>query len=203
MFLCRLCVIMKKTFGGSKIMDIKVFEGRPEDARSARETAAYDFLDKVGIKYRRADHDAAMTMEDCEDIDRELGVVMCKNLFLCNRQKTDFYLLLMPGDKPFRTKDLSSQLGVARLSFGSAEDMEAKLGLLPGAVSVMGLINDGAGAVRLLIDSELLEAESFGCHPLVNTSSLTFSTRELLDVFLPAVKHTPTIVTLDRAEPIQ
>jgi Ala-tRNA(Pro) deacylase len=179
-------------------MNITVGEGRPVDARSAREMSAYDFLDKMGIKYRRADHDAAMTMEDCDDIDRELGVTMCKNLFLCNRQKTDFYLLLMPGDKPFRTKELSGQLGVARLSFASAEDMEAKLGLLPGSVSVMGLINDKAGEVRLLIDKELMEAEMFGCHPLVNTSSLTFTTRELLEVFLPAVEHTPTTVTLER-----
>ena len=179
-------------------MNITVSEGRPTDERTARETAAYDFLDKIGISYRRADHDAAMTMEDCEEIDKLLGVVMCKNLFLCNRQKTDFYLLLMPGDKPFRTKDLSAQLGVARLSFASAEDMEAKLGLLPGAVSAMGLINDRAGEVRLLVDSELMDAEMFGCHPLVNTSSLAFTTKELLEVFLPAVKHTPTVVTLER-----
>ena len=179
-------------------MNITVGEGRPADARSARETAAYDFLDKLKISYRRADHDAAETMEACEEIDRLLGVRMCKNLFLCNRQKTDFYLLLMPGDKPFRTKELSGQLGVARLSFASAEDMEAKLGLLPGSVSVMGLINDKAGEVRLLIDEELMDAEMFGCHPLVNTSSLTFTTRELLKVFLPAVKHTPTTVILER-----
>ena len=179
-------------------MNITVSEGRPTDERTARETAAYDFLDKLGISYRRADHDAAETMEDCEEIDKLLGVRMCKNLFLCNRQKTDFYLLLMPGDKPFRTKDLSAQLGVARLSFASAEDMEAKLGLLPGAVSAMGLINDRAGEVRLLVDSELMDAEMFGCHPLVNTSSLAFTTKELLEVFLPAVKHTPTVVTLER-----
>lgn len=179
-------------------MNITVSEGRPADARSARETAAYDLLDKLGISYRRADHDAAETMEDCEEIDKLLGVVMCKNLFLCNRQKTDFYLLLMPGDKPFRTKDLSAQLGVARLSFASAEDMEAKLGLLPGSVSVMGLINDKVGEVRLLIDEELMSAEKFGCHPLVNTSSLTFTTKELLEIFLPAVKHTPTVVKLQR-----
>ena len=179
-------------------MNITLGEGRPTDVRSARETAAYDFLDMLKISYRRADHDAAETMEDCEEIDKFLGVEMCKNLFLCNRQKTDFYLLLMPGDKPFRTKDLSAQLGVARLSFASAEDMEAKLGLLPGAVSVMGLINDKACEVRLLIDEELMGAEMFGCHPLVNTSSLTFTTKELLEIFLPAVKHSPTVVTLER-----
>lgn len=170
--------------------------GRPAEARTPREDAAYDYLDKLNIAYRRVDHEAAMTMEDCEAIDAVLGVRMCKNLFLCNRQKTDFYLLLMPGDKPFRTKELSTQLGVARLSFGSAEDMEAKLDLLPGSVSVMGLINDTEGAVRLLIDKDLLRDVEIGCHPCMNTSSIAFSMADLLEKVLPATGHTPTTVTL-------
>ncbi|MBQ8357613.1 MAG: prolyl-tRNA synthetase associated domain-containing protein [Clostridia bacterium] len=170
--------------------------GRPAEARTPREDAAYDYLDKLNIAYRRVDHEAAMTMEDCEAIDRILGVRMCKNLFLCNRQKTDFCLLLMPGDKPFRTKELSAQLGVARLSFGSAEDMEAKLGLLPGSVSVMGLINDTEGAVCLLIDKDLLDDVEIGCHPCMNTSSIAFSMEDLLQKVLPATGHTPTAVTL-------
>ena len=177
-----------------------IHTGRPEEARTAREMAAYDYLDKLGIAYRRVDHAAAETMEACAEIDRTLGVTMCKNLFLCNRQKTDFYLLLMPGDKPFRTKELSGQLGVARLSFGSAEDMEARLGLLPGSVSVMGLINDTEGQVRLLIDKDLMGAAEIGCHPLVNTSSLAFSMRELLEKVLPATGHTPTVVELTGGE---
>lgn len=177
---------------------ITISEGRPTDARTARETAAYDALDALGIRYRRADHPAADTMEACEKIDRALGVRMCKNLFLCNRQKTDFYLLLMPGNKPFRTKELSGQLGVSRLSFGSPEDMERLLGLSPGAVSVMGLINDRDGSVRLLIDEELTHEGEIGCHPLVNTSSVAFPTETLFRVFLPAVCHTPTLVTLLR-----
>ena len=178
--------------------EIMVYSGRPSDERSAREMAAYDRLDLLGIEYRRVDHDAAKTMEDCEAIDAELCVNMCKNLFLCNRQKTDFYLLLMPGDKPFRTKELSSQLGVSRLSFGSAEDMESLLGLSPGAVSVLGLINDTEGRVRLLIDEELLSESEIGCHPLVNTSSLAFSMDDLMKKLLPSTNHTPTSVTLSR-----
>ena len=137
--------------------EIRVFEGRPEDltGREARELAAYDFLDQLGVCYTRADHEAANTMEACAAVDAAMGLAMCKNLFLCNRQKTAFYLLLMPGEKPFATKELSGQLGVARLSFGSAEDMEKHLGLLPGAVSVLGLLNDPDGEVRLLIDRDL------------------------------------------------
>jgi len=177
-------------------MEIKVYKGRPNDERSARECAAYDFLDGLGIEYRRADHDEAQTMEACEEVDRHLGVIMCKNLFLCNRQKTDFYLLLMPADKPFKTKELSGQLGTARLSFASGEDMEALLGVSPGSVTVLGLINDKDMRVRLLIDADLKGAAEFGCHPLVNTSSLAFRTSDLLEKVIPATNHYPTYVTL-------
>ncbi|MBE6702308.1 MAG: prolyl-tRNA synthetase associated domain-containing protein [Ruminococcaceae bacterium] len=179
---------------------MKLYEGRPREERSPREMAAYDYLDQLRIRYRRVDHAAAETMEACEEIDRVLGVRMCKNLFLCNRQKTDFYLLLMPGDKPFRTKELSGQLGVARLSFACAEDMQEKLGLLPGSVSVMGLINDTEGCVRLLIDKELLCDAEIGCHPCVNTSSLAFSMVDLLEKVLPATGHVLTAVELSRAQ---
>ena len=179
---------------------MELYEGRPTEVRTAREMGAYDFLEKLHIAYRRVDHAPAMTMEDCAEIDRVLGVTMCKNLFLCNRQKTDFYLLLMPGDKPFRTKELSSQLGVARLSFGAAEDMERLLFVLPGAVTVMGLINDADCAVRLLIDKDLLAAAEIGCHPCVNTSSIAFSMKDLLQRVLPATGHKPTTVTLTEQE---
>ena len=179
-------------------MEIRLYKGKPNEQRESREMAAYDFLDSLGIEYTRADHERADTMEACLEIDEVLGFEICKNLFLCNRQKTNFYLLLIPGDKPFKTKDLSAQLGVARLSFGSPEDMEELLGLSPGAVSVMGLINDLDGFVRLLIDEELMSADEIGCHPLVNTSSVAFSTDDLLNVFIPSTKHTPTTVTLPR-----
>lgn len=174
-----------------------VTEGRPDTAAlSAREVAVYDTLDRLAIPYRHVGHEAAQTMEACAEIDTRLGVKMCKNLFLCNRQQTDFYLLLMPGDKPFKTKELSGQLGVARLSFASGEKMEEYLGLLPGSVSVMGLMNDKTHAVRLLIDRDLLKDTALGCHPCVNTASLAVSMQDLLQKFLPATGHTPTTVTL-------
>ena len=177
-------------------MEIRLYKGKPNEQRESREMAAYDFLDSLGIEYTRADHERADTMEACLEIDEVLGFEICKNLFLCNRQKTDFYLLLMPGSKPFKTKELSGQLGTARLSFGSGEDMEALLGLLPGSVSVLGLINDKEMRVRLLIDEDLIKAQSFGCHPLMNTSTLAFSTADLLEKIIPALGHEPTVVTL-------
>lgn len=173
-------------------------KGRPADTagRLEKEIRTYDLLDRLGVEYERVDHAPAMTMEVCQEIDQTLHAVICKNLFLCNRQKTNFYLLMMPGDKPFKTKDLSGQLGVARLSFADETHMEEMLDLLPGSVSIMGLANDTAHRVQLVIDREVLEGEYIGCHPCMNTSSIKLKTRDVLEKFLPAVGHTPTVVDL-------
>lgn len=175
-------------------------KGRPEntDNRLDKEIRVYDFLDKLGIQYQRIDHEAAMTMEACEEIDRALGdnTTICKNLFLCNRQETDFYLLLMPGDKPFKTKDLSAQIHSARLSFAKPEYMEKYLDITPGSVSVLGLMNDSEKKVQLLIDEDAMKEPYFGCHPCINTSSLKFTTEDLMQKIIPALEHEPVTVTL-------
>ena len=172
--------------------------GRPTDTtgRPDKEIRTYDFLDKLGIEYQRIDHEAAFTMEVCEEIDKTLGATICKNLFLCNRQKTDFYLLMMPGDKPFKTKELSKQIGSARLSFASPDFMLEFLDIKPGAVSVMGLMNDNDNRVRLLVDEDVLKGEYVGCHPCVNTSSLKIKTADVFGKYLDAVHHTATTVKL-------
>ena len=172
--------------------------GRPKSAteRLEKEMRVYDLLDALGVSYDRIDHAPADTMEVCEEIDRALGTVICKNLFLCNRQETVFYLLMIPGDKVFKTKDLSKQIGSARLSFAAAEYMEQFLDITPGSVSVLGLMNDTDNRVKLLIDEDVLKDEYFGCHPCINTSSLKIRITDLLERILPAVAHTPTIVTL-------
>lgn len=175
-------------------------KGRPEntDGRLDKEIRVYDFLDKLGIQYQRIDHEAAMTMEACEEIDRALGdnTTICKNLFLCNRQETDFYLLLMPGDKPFKTKDLSAQIHSARLSFAKPEYMEKYLDITPGSVSVLGLMNDSEKKVQLLIDEDVMKEPYFGCHPCINTSSLKFTTEDLTKKIIPALGHDPITVSL-------
>ncbi len=165
--------------------------GRPKNAsgRLGKETKCYDFLDSLGIEYLRVDHDAADTMEICEEIDKSLGAVICKNLFLCNRQQTAFYLLMIPADKVFKTKDISAQIGSSRLSFATAEHMEKYLNITPGSVSVLGLMNDLDNAVTLLIDKDVLKDEYFGCHPCINTSSLKIKTSDLIQKIIPALKH--------------
>lgn len=173
-------------------------KGRPqnEGGRLEKEIRVYDLLDELGIEFERTDHEEANTMEACLEIDSILGTVICKNLFLCNRQKTDFYLLMMPGNKPFKTKDITKQIGCSRLSFAGAEDMEKYLNIKPGAVSIMGLMNDTECKVQLLIDKPVIESETLGCHPCVSTSSLKMKTKDVLEKFLPAVNHTPIIVDM-------
>lgn len=173
-------------------------QGRPDDYenRLPKEQRAYDLLDGLQIAYTRVDHKAAMTMEDCQQIDKVMGVDMCKNLLLCNRQKTGFYLLLMPGNKPFQTKELSKQIGSARLSFADGAYMEEFLDITPGSLSVLGLANDKDHRVQLLIDKDVLDSELFGCHPCINTSSVCFSTEDLLNKLIPAMGHAPVTVDL-------
>ena len=172
--------------------------GRPQntDGRLDKEIRTYDLLDSLGVSYQRIDHPAAMTMEECEDIDRILDATICKNLFLCNRQETAFYLLMIPGDKTFKTKDISAQIGSARLSFGKPEFMEQFLDITPGSVSVMGLMNDKENRVQLLIDEDVLKGEYIGCHPCINTSSLRIKTKDMAEKIIPAMKHESIIVKL-------
>ena len=172
--------------------------GRPQNIseRLPKEIRVYDFLDALGISYQRVDHEAAMTMEACAEIDQVLNATTCKNLLLCNRQKTDFYLLLIPGDKVFQTKELSAQLGVSRLSFASADAMEEFLDITPGSLSVFGLMNDKDFRVKLVIDDAILQGDYIGFHPCINTSSLRLQTTDLTEIIIPAMKHMPTLVHL-------
>ena len=175
-----------------------LYEGRPEssEGRQEKEMKVYDLLDSLGIAYQRTDHRAVATIEDCLEVDRILGVRICKNLFLCNRQRTAYYLLLIPGDKILKTKELSKQIPTSRLSFASGEDMERCLNVSPGSATVMGLLFYPEHKVQLLIDEEVLQEEYFGCHPCVNTSSIRLRTEDMLQKVLKALDHDYITVTL-------
>ncbi|MBQ7969328.1 MAG: prolyl-tRNA synthetase associated domain-containing protein [Clostridia bacterium] len=179
-------------------VDTTLYKGRPEQAenRLEKEIRVYDLLDSLGIEYERADHDTADTIEDCEKVEEIIGVDICKNLFLCNRQMTKFYMLMMPGKKPFKTKDISQQIGSARLSFAPAEKMMEYLDITPGSVSIMGLMNDKNCEVQLLLDREIAQSEYVRCHPCINTSTLKIKTSDIIEKYLPAVKHNYVVVDL-------
>lgn len=175
-----------------------IYHGRPENAadRLPRETAVYDLLDRLAISYDRVDHRAMMTIADCQEVDDTLGIRICKNLFLCNQQKTKFYLLMMPGTKKFITREVCKKIPSSRLSFANEGYMEMYLGLAPGSVSIMGLMNDTENHVQLLLDREVADAEFLGCHPCMNTSSLKLRTADVLDKFLPYVHHSFQVLDL-------
>ena len=181
---------------------MKLENGRPADetGRLPKEIRTYDLLDTLGVAYQRIDHEAAMTMEACAAIDEALDATICKNLLLCNRQCTAFYLLMIPGSKTFKTSVLSKQIGSSRLSFAGAEYMEQFLDITPGSVSVLGLMNDHENHVELLIDEDVLKGEFFGCHPCINTSSLRIRTSDLMERIIPAMGHEPRIVSLPASE---
>ena len=179
---------------------MELVTGRPADCtgRLEKEIRCYDLLDRLNVPYQRIDHEAANTMEACVEIDKALNATICKNLLLCNRQCTAFYLLMIPGDKHFKTSVLSKEIGSSRLSFASPEYMEKFLDITPGSVSVLGLMNDTEHHVELLMDEDILKGAFFGCHPCINTSSLRLSTKDLMEKIIPAMGHTPRIVTLPR-----
>ena len=177
---------------------MELVKGRPatNEGRLDKEIRCYDLLDKLGVEYQRIDHEAAMTMEACVEIDKVLDATICKNLLLCNRQNTAFYLLMIPGDKQFKTSVLSKEIGSSRLSFAKPEYMEEYLDITPGSVSVLGLMNDHDHHVQLLMDEDVLRGEYFGCHPCINTSSLRIKTRDLMEKIIPAMDHPARIVVL-------
>ena len=170
---------------------MELYQGRPETAegRQEKEMKVYDLLDSLGIDYIRADHKAVMTIEACKEVDEALEIEICKNLFLCNRQKTAFYLLVLPGEKSLQTKELSKQIPTSRLSFASGEDMERLLNVTPGSATIMGLLFDPENRVQLLVDEEILESPWYACHPCVNTSSIKLKTEDVFGKYLQAVHH--------------
>lgn len=176
--------------------------GRPRDAegRDPLELACYDFLDGLNVPYDRVDHAPAFHIETCHQVEAVLGAPIAKNLFLCNRQKTQFYLLLLEGDKVFKTKYLSVQLGCSRLSFAEPEDLERLLGVQPGSASLLGLLRDRNNAVRLVLDEPLLQQTYLGLHPCRNTSTLRIAMEDVRSRVIPALGHTPALVRLPEEE---
>ena len=177
---------------------MKLEKGRPQnqEGRLAKEIASYDLLDRLEIEYWRVDTQPAETMEICEQIDQVSGAMICKNLFLCNRQKTAFYMLMMPAKKPFKTKELSHQIGSSRLSFADGADMEKYLNITPGSLSILGLQFDKENVVQLLVDEDVLKSEWLGCHPCINTSSLKMPVKDAFGPLLREMGHEMQVVKL-------
>ena len=173
---------------------MELVEGRPQDKRIDKEERVYDLLDQLNIDYQRIDHEEANTMDVCLEIEKTLKSTICKNLFLVNSNKSQYYLLMLKGNKKFKTKVISKQINSSRLSFGSDEKMLEYLDITPGSVSLLGLMNDYDFKVQLLMDKDLLQDEYLGCHPCINTSSLRIKMKDVFEKIIPALHHEPIFV---------
>lgn len=173
---------------------MELVEGRPQDKRIDKEERVYDLLDQLNIDYQRIDHEEANTMEVCLEIEKTLKSTICKNLFLVNSNKSQYYLLMLKGNKKFKTKVISKQINSSRLSFGSDEKMLEYLDITPGSVSLLGLMNDHDFKVQLLMDKDLLQDEYLGCHPCINTSSLRIKMKDVFEKIIPSLHHEPIFV---------
>lgn len=168
---------------------MELVEGRPKDKRIDKEERVYDLLDQLNIDYQRIDHEEANTMEVCLEIEKSLKSTICKNLFLVNSNKSQYYLLMLKENKKFKTKMISKQINSSRLSFGSDEKMLEYLDITPGSVSLLGLMNDHDFKVQLLMDKDLLQDEYLGCHPCINTSSLRIKMKDVFEKIIPSLHH--------------
>ena len=173
---------------------MELVEGRPQDKRIDKEERVYDLLDQLNIDYQRLDHQEANTMEVCLEIEKNLKSTICKNLFLVNSNKSQYYLLMLKENKKFKTKMISKQINSSRLSFGSDEKMLEYLDITPGSVSLLGLMNDHDFKVQLLMDKDLLQDEYLGCHPCINTSSLRIKMKDVFEKIIPSLHHEPIFV---------
>ena len=175
---------------------MEALTGRPSDlsGRLDKEKRVYDLLDRLDVSYQQADHPPLITMSARAEVERLFQAIVCKNLFLRDARGSHFYLLVILGDKRFKTSDISRQIGSSRLSFAPAEDLERLLDIAPGSVSVLGLMNDRENQVQLLLDRAVPEDEFLLCHPCVNTSSLKLRSKDLLEKILPTLRHQPVFV---------
>lgn len=166
----------------------------PSEYKTPLQEMTYKFLSENNIEFSRVDNDEAVTMEDCIEIDKALDMKTVKTLFLCNRQKTQFYLFVTEGDKPFVTKDFSSALGISRVSFASAEMLDEIIGTKVGATTIFGVLREQAQEVRVVFDKAVCESEWFGCSDGTTSCYMKLKTDDILNKLLPSSGHTYEVI---------
>lgn len=176
------------------ISEIKT--GAPDKEKHGLEGKVHQLLNELKIDFWWVDNDEVSSMEECIEINNSLGAEIVKTVFLCNRQKTIFYLMILPPNKPFDSKAFSAAMNAPRLSFASGELMEQYLGVTPGSATIMGLINDTDNNIELVIDKDIAEKEWFACNPGTNKSHIKLKTSDLLGKVLPSINHIPKVISL-------
>ena len=174
----------------------EVLTTAPECYKNELNQKIYEAFAMLGISFERVENDETLTMEDCLAIDERLDVHTAKTLFLCNRQKTNYYLFPTRGDKPFVTKDFGKALGISRVSFASAEDLEKYIGVLPGASTILGVLMESAKNVHLVIDREIAEAEFLCCPDGTRTGYIKLRTSDVLEKLIPFSGHSYEVIDI-------
>ena len=149
----------------------------------------HQFLDKHGIAYEHHDHPPVFTCEEAQElVPDDIGGADTKNLFLRDKKGNNHILVTVGYDKNVDLKALSELVELKKLGFGSPERLEKYLGIKPGSVSLLALVNDSEHEVTCYVDSALWESESFRVHPLRNDASLVV-TKAAVEQFLVATGH--------------
>ncbi len=174
----------------------KVFDGAPEDKRGELETKVYAEFKELGIDFKRVDNDEAISMEECVEISNTWGAEIRRTVVVCNRQTTNYYLVVMPADKRFDTKTFAHNMECARVSFASEEDMIKILGVSHGNASVVSILNDKDNMVQVVLDKDVADDEYFACNVGINTTHIMFKTDDLINKFLVKEEHNPKIIEL-------
>lgn len=182
--------------GQAKIMFYisEIRTAAPTQCETPLQSMVYQTLDALSIPFESVDTDEAITMENCVLIEENLNMKMVKTLFLCNRQQTSFYLFITKGDKPFRSKDFSTALGVARVSFAPSKKMDTMLGTKIGAATVFSALLDKNNIVQIIFDKDVLAEKYYGCSDGTTTGYIKIETDKILHTFLPYTKHTAAVI---------
>ncbi len=168
----------------------------PQEFANELEKEVYGKLNELNISFDRVDNDVVESMEECLEIDKKLGTEIRKTIIVCNEKKTQFYLIVLPSEKRFDSKEFRNKMECSRVSFAKVEDMERVLGVLPGSATVMSVIKDNDNIVQVVIDKEVADEEFFGCNTGANTRHIKIKTKDLIDVILPNLNHEPKIIEL-------
>jgi Ala-tRNA(Pro) deacylase len=166
--------------------------------QTAHETC--DALTRHRIPFGRYDHPPVATCEEASHHLRGIEGVGSKNLFLRNKRGDRYFLVSVPETKRVALNELSKMLGEGKLSFASADALEQFLGVAPGAVTILGLVNDTGRSVTAFVDRELWDADAIQCHPLVNTATVVIAPRDI-DRFLHCFNHGVSVIEVPAVSP--
>jgi len=178
----------------------EIVNEKPKEFENETQRMIYEALEELKIPFDRVENDFMISMEDCEAVNKKMNTRMAKNLFLCNRQKTEFYLFITKDNKHFNTKIFSKAMGISRVSFAPEETLTEYLGTKIGATTIFSLVYDKDCKVHLVIDKDVLEEKFHACNDGTNNAHIKITTKDLMEKYLKYTKHEPVIIEFKEEE---